>query len=437
MSNSVRSAKVLIREAQLISGSNDFVYNFYYQKSLSPGVINEDDIDTDTESKLLSKNDAFLDLTLAQFCLCSNTILQLFNKAIVENNTALKLACLSTTNLTKTLFGKGLPFFLFDSSADKLKNWLRNSSRDELFLLFSNEGISDGFLVEFFNPEKDLWNCVSDDNKKLCLDSLCRNKRITKLYEGPLDGYAEYKYGLVFDSIWNLTKFIPVSNDWGQSLGFLLDRVVDRRYDFDSLEVAKRWHIDDDDSVVNNKKLFLSGCELVRCALYRNIVKDMIGKNESNSIHLENSDIAYRSCAYQNLEFLTTQDIRNGYEKDGLVAINHLEQNIHIWKDSGLRSALNRVCWDADSKFNSNHLDCVNSFNSRQEQYESIHPDWFVQKIDDEYIDEDDKVLTIGVTREIVQELKYDIIKSISTIKISDGWIVYVVALLLLILLFK
>ena len=323
MSNSVRSAKVLIREAQLINGSNDFVYNFYYQKSLSPGVINEDDIDTDTESKLLSKNDAFLDLTLAQFCLCSNTILQLFNKAIVEDNTALKLACLSTTNLTKTLFGKGLPFFLFDSSADKLKNWLRNSSRDELFLLFSNEGISDAFLVDFFNPEKDLWGCVSDDNKKLCLDSLCRNKRITKSYEGPIDGYAEYKYGLVFDSIWNLTKFIPVSNDWGQSLGFLLDRVVDRRYDFDSLEVAKRWHIDDDDSVVNNKKLFLSGCELVRCALYRNIVKDMIGKNESNSIHLENSDIAYRACAYQNLEFLTAQDVRNGYEKDGLVAIYH------------------------------------------------------------------------------------------------------------------
>ena len=42
--------------------------------------INEDDIDSETESKLLSKNDAFLDLTLAQFCLCSNTILQLFNK---------------------------------------------------------------------------------------------------------------------------------------------------------------------------------------------------------------------------------------------------------------------------------------------------------------------------------------------------------------------
>ena len=437
MSNSVRSAKVLIREAQLISGSNDFVYNFYYQKSLSSGVINEDDIDSETESKILSKNDVFLDLTLAQFCLCSSTILQLFNKAVVENNTTLKLACLSTTNLTKTLFGKGLPFFLFNSSEDKLKNWLTNSSQDELFLLFSNEGISDGFLVEFFDPKKGLWDCLTDDNKMLCLDSLCRNKRITKRYQGHIDGYAEYKYGLVFNSIWNLSKFIPVTNDWGQSLGYLLDRVVDERYDFDSLEVAKRWHIDEDNSVVNNKKRYLSGCELVRCALYRNIVKDMVGKDESNSIHLENSDIAYRACSYQNLEFLTAQDVRNGYEKDGLIAINHFEQNIHIWKNSGLRSALKRVCWNGDKEYNSNHLDCVNSFNSRQEQYESIHPEWFVEKIDNEYTDEDDKVLTIGLAREIIQELKYDIVKSLPSIKTSDGWIVYVVALLLLILLFK
>jgi hypothetical protein len=437
MSNSVRSAKVLIREAQLISGSNDFVYNFYYQKSLSSGVINDDDIDSDTESKLLSKNDEFLNLTLAEFCLCSSTILQIFNKAVVENNTTLKLACLSTTNLTKTLYGKGLPFFLFDSTEDKLKNWLINSSRDELFLLFSNEAISDSFLVEFFDSKKDLWDCVSDDNKMLCLDSLCRNKRITKRYEGLIDGYAEYKYRLVFNAIWNLTKFIPVTNDWGISLGYLLNRVLDERYDFDSLEVAKRWHIEEDDSVEKNKKLFLSGCELVRCALYRNIVKDMVGKDESNSIHLENSDIAYRACAYQNLEFLNAQDVRNGYEKDGLIAINHLEQNIHIWKNSGLRSALKRVCWDGDKKYNSDHLDCVNSFNSIQEQYESIHPEWFVEKFDEEYEDEDDKILTIGLAREITRELQYDIVKSISTIKTSYEWIFYVIAVLLLILLFK
>jgi hypothetical protein len=57
--------------------------------------------------------------------------------------------------------------------------------------------------------------------------------------------------------------------------------------------------------------------------------------------------------------------------------------------------------------------------------------------IDNEYTDEDDKVLTIGLAREIIQELKYDIVKSLPSIKTSDGWIVYVVALLLLILLFK
>lgn len=437
MSNSVRSAHVLIREAQLISGSNDFVYDFYYKKSLSSGLIDEYDIDSQTELKLLSKNDNFLDLTLAEYCLCNSTILYIFTKALDEKNMPLILACLSTKNLAKTRYGQGLPFFLFNPSENKLSNWLSNASKDELFLLFKSDAISDGFLVQFLDPEKEFWSCINDENKIICLDSLRRNKRITKEYEGDLDGYAEYQYGLVFNSIWNLAKIAPVTNDWGWCLGNLLDVVVDNRYDFDSLEVVKRWHTDDDDSVVNNKKLFLNGCELIRCSLYKNIVKDFVGKDDSNSTHFENSDIAYRACAYQNLKYLTSDDIRNGYKKDGLVAINHFEQNIYIWKESILRSAFKRVCWDADKEYNSNHLDCVNSFNRRQVHFESIHPEWFVEKIDDEYEEEDDKILTNGLAREIVRELKYDIVKSISTIKTSFEWIFYVVAVILLILLFK
>jgi hypothetical protein len=45
--------------------------------------------------------------------------------------------------------------------------------------------------------------------------------------------------------------------------------------------------------------------------------------------------------------------------------------------------------------------------------------------------------LTIGLTKEIVSELKYDIIKSIPAIKSSNVWIFYVVAVLLLLMLFK
>lgn len=437
MSTDARSANVLITEAKLISGSNDFVYNFYYQKSLSSELIDEYDIDAQTELKLLSKNDNFLDLTLAEYCLCHSTILYIFSKALDEKNMPLVMACLSTKNLAKTRYGKGLPFFLFNSSENKLVNWLSNASKDELFLLFKSDAISDGFLVQFLDPEKELWSCINDENKIICLDSLSKNKRITKRYEGDLDGYAEYRYELVFDSIWNLAKIVPVTNDWGWCLGNLLDRVVDNRYDFDSIEVAKRWHTDDDDSVVNNKKLYLNGCELIRCSLYKNIVKDLIGKDVSNLTHFENSDIAYRACAYQNLKYLTSQDIRNGYERDGLIAINHFEQNIDIWKDSVLRSSLERVCWRADKEYNSNHFDCVNSFNRRQEHFESIHSDWFAEKIEVEIDDEDDRVLTLGLAREIVREFKQDIITSISILMSSYRWIFYGVGVILLLLLFK
>ena len=56
---------------------------------------------------------------------------------------------------------------------------------------------------------------------------------------------------------------------------------------------------------------------------------------------------------------------------------------------------------------------------------------------EDEYVDEDDRVLTIGLAREIISELKYDILKSIPVIKSSNEWIFYVVAILLLIVVFK
>lgn len=437
MSNSERSALVLIREALLLSGSNDFVYDFYYKKSLDSTVIDVSEIDSETESKLLLKNDNFLDLTLAQFCLCSSTIRKIFSKAVAENNRPLLMACLSTKNLSKTRYGKGLPFFFFSSPEDELPNWLRTASQDELFLLFSNDAISDGFLVKFLDPEKELWSCLTDENKMICLDSLSRNNRIKKRYEGSYDGFAEYQYGLVFNSLWNLTKFVPVTEQWGLSVGFLLDSAIDQRYDLDSLEVAKRWHVEVDDSSSEKKKLFLNGFELVRCALYRNVVKDLVGKDKSNSIHFQNSDIAYRACAYENLELLTPEDIRIGYEKDGLVAMYHLEKNTSIWRDAILRSTFKNACWQADKELNASHLDCVNSFNRRKEYFESTHPEWFAEKIEDDYVDEEDRALTIGFSRELIGNLKKEVIESISLVKTSYRWTFYGVVLIILLLLSK
>jgi hypothetical protein len=85
-----RDSKVLIKEAELLNASNDFIYKFY--KNIEKYSTEIDDI---LEAKLLSKNDDFIDIVLAQYCQHKNTIFKLFSKSIHLDNLPLKLACLS------------------------------------------------------------------------------------------------------------------------------------------------------------------------------------------------------------------------------------------------------------------------------------------------------------------------------------------------------
>ncbi len=82
---------------------------------------------------------------------------------------------------------------------------------------------------------------VLDEEKKLSiLRSLSFNIRIKTNYENTvIDGMGEYDYNKLFSVIWDLSKKLPVSIRWASALESLLDKTVDDRYDFDSIEVAK------------------------------------------------------------------------------------------------------------------------------------------------------------------------------------------------------
>jgi hypothetical protein len=82
-------------------------------------------------------------------------------------------------------------------------------------------------------------------------------------------------------------------------------------------------------------------------------------------------------------------------------------KNLTVWRKVDLRSALKEICWDADTTINNNHLDCANNFNWKEEQLEERYPDWFADKDDDSFIDEDDATLTLGLAKGILQEANY------------------------------
>jgi hypothetical protein len=408
--NESRSLQILVKEAELLNGTNDFVYKYFVDKVNTEERIEVDDLDSETELNLLSKNDNFIDITLAQYCRFSETIAQLFSKSKATNNFALRLACLSNKTIGRTRWSfTSLPVALFsDEKSSELTEWFATITDAELDALFRNETIDDDFLTKFLSSEDNkLWTLLSEDKQLTVIRALYYNNRVCLRYKGPMDGYAEYLHGKLFSVIWDLAKTLPVTGKWARALGFLLDKTRDSRFNFDSLEVAKRWNVVDENEKEGDKKLFLNAFESVRCAIYKDVIKDLYGKDNSNKTHFANEDLAYRACAYEKLNLITVEDIKEAYAKDKLIAIEHLMKNLTVWRKIDLRKALHDICWDADENINNNYLDCANNYNWKEEELTKLYPDWFADKEDDSFVDEDEAVLTLGMARGLLQEANY------------------------------
>ncbi len=239
--NASRDSKVLIKEAELLNASNDFIYNFFYEKSIK--YSNE--IDEQVEDKLLLKNDAFIDIVLAQYCQYDETVFKLFSKSIESNNLSLKLACLSNETVGKYVVGgNSIPCVLFAENSWKdcplTLNWFKLISNKEIDVLFKNKSIDDDWLTSLLECDNDFWMVLDEEKKLSILRSLSFNIRIKTNYENTvIDGMGEYDYNKLFSVIWDLSKKLPVSIRWASALESLLDKTVDDRYDFDSIEVAK------------------------------------------------------------------------------------------------------------------------------------------------------------------------------------------------------
>lgn len=437
-----RSTQILIKEAELVSSSNDYISNYYLNLSKSVGKIEVVDLDSETEDKLLLRNDAFIDITLAQYCLFHETARKLFEKSFADNNLTLRLACVSNTSFGRTRWGVyELPLALFDqSNKEALKAWFTTISSKEIDALFRNETIDDSFLTDFISFDNGLWNVLDEVKQLQVLHSIYYNSRVGKRYEGPMDGYAEYLHGKLFSVIWDLAKKLPVEKKWASALGNLLEKTHDSRYEFDSLDVAKRWNIVEPEE---KKKQFLSSFESVRFAIYKDIIHNLYGKDKTNKIHYSNDDIAYRACAYVQTD-MNEDDIQDAYKKDKLLAIEYILRNLSVWRNTKTRQVLHDICWDADGTINDNYLDCANMYNWKEEELSKKYPDWFAEKIELE-VDEDDKLLNVGLFRELTKESQRDTVTIIYELFESDfkkqgkvlGWIFYGVIALVLIVLIK
>jgi len=434
-----RDSKVLIKEAELLNASNDFIYKFY--KNTEKYSTEIDDI---LEAKLLSKNDPFIDIVLAQYCQHEATIFNLFSTAIQSDNLPLKLACLSNEF---SAYGNSIPSSLFRENrwddCPLLLDWFKSISYSEIEVLFSNKSIDRNWLESLLECEDKFWTILKEDQQKHILRSLCKNSVIQHRDNGFfLDGLLEYEHNKLFYNIWSLTDKLPTTRQYAYVLSILLEKTAFTRLHFDVVEVAKRWDIVDEKESKTDDELSLNSYELIRFQLFKNFIKDLYGDDCSNKEHFDNPDIAYRCCAYSQLKNITIDDMNSIVENDGALAVNYLLMNDNLWIFEETREVLQDLCYKVDRKHPNGISFCTNDFLVRKKKMEELNPKWFIEKIFDESND-DDKLLNVGTMREFLKELKEDATNGIVNISkifgkelFKIGLILYAILLIVLIILF-
>jgi len=420
-----RGSKVLIREAELLSASNDFIYKFYHEKIHQSEKRFFSDMDEQVEANLLLKNDPFIDILLAQHCIFEDTIFKLFSKAVLSNDCSLKFACLSNEFVGEERLAPSLiPSVLFGENelrrqgdCPNLLNWLKSASEIEVELLFKNKAIDRRWLTSLLKCENEFWAALGEQRQILAIRSLSQNPIIEFKHEIGFftDGYDNFLFNELFNVIWDLPAKVPTTRAWAHVLGLLLDNVIDGMVScYNCADIAKRWMSIEQTSNDETDEIWLNPYEIVRFHLYVHTIKGSYGKKLSNEEHFENPDRAYRACAYRNLR-LKSDDLLSAYTRDGVFAVNYMLMNENLWKLVETRDALRNLCDESDEKSHNPEFGSVYNFRSRKRFFEKLHPTWFDESSDD------DKALNLGLMRNIIRELKEDLSNSLSPWKHDLG----------------
>jgi hypothetical protein len=278
-----------------------------------------------------------------------------------------------------------LPDAIFDNNDDLIK-WLSSIKKIEIDALFQNETIERSFISEILEKGNKIWDFLTEKNKILVLDALSKNKIICKKEDYLNDGYSAYDHNILFQNIWNLAKELPVTSDWAKSLGRLLKNAAPIS-NFDGFEISKRWI----NKNAKEKTNSLDEFDEIRFYIYRNCINDLKKEKDSNRIHIENADLAYRFAAYEKLP-LTCEEIKAAFKKDGTYSIYRMIFNDNIWRSNNLRETLLGLCIDND---------CFGIYKSREEYLSKKYPNLLLNH---DEIDEN-SVLNYAIVKNLFEKL--------------------------------
>jgi hypothetical protein len=339
--------------------------------------------DEGIDKVLLARDDPLINLGLAQYTISDEVACELFARlpgadaSQRQHNLALRLGVLSNQSLSSGALSFGLVRSVFGKDKVACLNWLNTADTSEIWALFENPTLGDDFLCDFLEG-KESWGNVVDDKRPIAIAALAGNERMKAQYEGPMDGWAEFRHGKVFDAAWGLARSAPLTRDWADVLSMLFGAC--RPISLDSpADALLRWHRPSEDDKAaeekarNNKMGHLGSFQSVRMNLSR-----LASRHDRKAAlaALQNGDVAVRCAAYMSAA-LSAEQIAAAFERDRLFAVNHALLNEELWRSEETREALRKISWQAVKDDKHSDLLHANDYEGQREHILSKHPDWF------------------------------------------------------------
>jgi hypothetical protein len=160
----MRGYKSIIQEAELLAMSPEAVAEFLKKRAKqSVDELDQDPVDEEVEVALRGRSNPLIDLALARYSRCIDTLRTIFQSS--QPCGALRLAVLS--NGTRWSAITHFPVELFRErtrdAREQTAAWLAEAPKEELCALFENPWIDDDFLSDLLERSKP-WEALSNES---------------------------------------------------------------------------------------------------------------------------------------------------------------------------------------------------------------------------------------------------------------------------------
>lgn len=252
----------------------------------------------------------------------------------------------------------------------------RMGSKSELRAMAANPCLGDHMITDMLAREG-VYAELTEARWVQCLFGLATNPRLAEKYgpDRPMDGYAEYVHGRVFQDVWKLAARVPAEQEWASVLEMLLRHCrVPHGLDKEAESIIARWRIDA--ACQFDAKYYRPGPSFY----LRTRLGDLLKPDE---MLLDSEDRALRLSYWKRFDPEKRPDwptdVRRafdaGTELDAHEILNAAMWNDKLWRSEKQREMLHSVCWAAPDERHS--MDMPNLYRAAERRFRQGHPDWF------------------------------------------------------------